>query len=217
MTRQIYKKMIYKKSKLGFTLIETMVSIFIFSILALGVTTLFTNIFKSSRNQLTSVNNIDSARAITSNFVNQIRIASVGNDGGYPINQASDTQIIFYSSYGQSSGILARIRYFLSGKTLKEGIIIPTGNPLAYNSAQEKIITVQSNVISTGQPIFFYYDGNYIGSSSTPPLAQPVNVNLVKYVLISMNILRQVSAISTSTFNVSAGASIRNLKTNLGN
>jgi prepilin-type N-terminal cleavage/methylation domain-containing protein len=216
MIQQIFNKKIKIKIT-GFTLTETMVAISIFTILAFGVSTLFSHIFISSRNRLTSISNIDSARTVATNFINEIRIASIGNDGGYPLNQASDSQIIFYSNYGQNPGVIAKIRYYLNENILNKGITIPTGSPLTYNSAQEKITMAQDNIINTGQPIFYYYDGNYNGSSSTPPLAQPINVNLVKYVAINMDILRQSSTISTSTFTVSAGASIRNLKTNLGN
>ncbi len=211
--RSIHNK---KKFKTGFTLVETMMVIVIFTILALGVNALVTNLFMNANNSSASIGTVDSAGIVAGNFVNQIRNASVGNDGGYPINQASTTQIIFYSSYGQSSGILAKIRYYVNGGTLYEGIIIPTGSPLTYNSASEKIIPVQNNIANTGAPIFYYYDGNYAGISSTLPLVQPVNVTQVKYVLITMNILKKTTALSTSTFSVSAGASIRNLKTNLG-
>lgn len=202
------------KKESGFTLIETMVAIFIFTILALGVSSLFTNIFTNSNGRFAAISDIDQAQMVATNFTNEIRIASTGNAGDYPINQASDTQIIFYSSYKQSTGIVARIRYYLSGKTLYKGVVIPSGSPLSYNLSQEKIQDVQNDVSNGGKPIFYYYDGNYNGSST--PLVQPVNVNQVKYVIMNMNILKQPNT-STTTFNISAGASIRNLKTNLGN
>ena len=200
--------------KHGFTLIETLVVIFIFSILAVGVTTLFTHIFVNSKNQLISMDNVDYANSAVSNFTNELRVAAVGNNGSFPLAQASDTQIIFYSTYKQTPGIVARFRYFLATSTLLEGLIVPTGSPLTYNLAQEKVVTVQNNIANTGEAIFYYYDGDYTGSST--PFAQPINVNRVKYVRISLNILKQSPTVSTSTFTVSAGTSIRNLKTNLG-
>jgi prepilin-type N-terminal cleavage/methylation domain-containing protein len=201
--------------KRGFTLVETIVVIFIFTILALGATTLFTHIFISSRDKLYSMDNIDYARMVATNFTNEIRVASVGSTGTYPLNQADNSQIIFYSNYKQSPGIVARIRYYLTGSALYKGVVIPSGSPLSYNLALEKIQKVQDNIMNTGQPLFYYYDGNYNGSST--PFTQPINVNLVKYVRINLDIFTQGNTTATTTFNVSAGASIRNLKTNLGN
>ena len=66
-----------------------------------------------------------------------------------------------------------------------------------------------------GNPLFSYYDGNYNGSGS--PLSQPVNINVIRFVKINLTVLKDVTPNSTNTFTVTAGASIRNLKTNLGN
>jgi prepilin-type N-terminal cleavage/methylation domain-containing protein len=214
----LYTKRNTKKYQSAFTLIETLLVIAVFTILAFGVNTLVSYMFMNSINRTNSLGNIDTAGIVATNFINEIRDASVGNDGGYPLNQASTTQIIFYTNYGQSAGILAKIRYFISGTTLKKGVTIPTGTPLAYNSAQEKISTVQNGLVSTSTTaIFYYYDGNYSGSTSTPPLTQPVNVTQVKYILMTLTILKKDTNLSTSTFIVNAGASVRSLKTNLGN
>jgi prepilin-type N-terminal cleavage/methylation domain-containing protein len=211
------KNNIKRKTNLvcGFTLIETLTVIFIFSILVLGISELSKVIFKDIKQNMSSLGDLDNARAVASNFTNEIRTASYGNDGGYPLYQVNNSQIIFYSNYGQSNGIVAKIRYFLVDDTLKKGIIIPTGSPLNYNSSLEKIITIQDDITNGNTPIFYYYNGNYEGSSSTSPLSQPVNVNQVKYILIKMNILKENTNLSDDAFTVSAGASIRNLKTNL--
>jgi prepilin-type N-terminal cleavage/methylation domain-containing protein len=205
----------YLNKKNGFTLTETIVVIFIFTLLSVGITTLFTHIFINSRERLISIDNIDQARLVANSFTNEIRVASVGNDGSYPINQAGDNQVIFYSNYGQAAGIISRIRYYSATSTLYKGVTIPTGSPLTYNLNTEKITTVQNNMISTTTPIFYYYDGNYTGSST--PLTQPVNVNQIKYVRINLNVYKQSTSTDNTIFNISTGASIRNLKTNLGN
>ena len=204
-----------KKNSTGFTLVETIVVIFIFTLLAVGVTTLFTHIFVSSRDRLSSLDNVDQARLLATNFTNEIRVATTGQTGAFALGQADNTQIIFYSNYGQSAGVIARLRYYLTGSLLYKGVTLPTGNPLTYNLAQEQVQVKQADVINNGQPLFYYYDGNYMGSST--PLVQPVNVNQVKYVQLNLNILKKTTTAATSTFNVRAGSSIRNLKDNLGN
>lgn len=204
--------------KTGFTLTETIVVIFIFTLLAVGTTNLFTHIFINSQNRLLSLDSIDQAKIVTTNFSNEIRTASVGADGSAPVNQASDYQITFYSDYGQATGVVAKIHYYLATTTssikLYKAVTIPSGSPLAYNPSDEKILLAQSN-ISTSTPVFYYYDGNYNGSST--PLTQPVNINDIKFVRINLNILKQTERNSTGTFTASAGATIRSLKDNLGN
>lgn len=200
----------------GFTLVETIVVIAIFTLLALGVNTLFTHIFISSSDRMNAINNIDQASAVAARFINEIRVASTGTDGSYALNQASDQQIIFYSNYGQSSSsTVARIRYYSATSTLYKGVTVPTGTPPTYNLGTEKITVIQNQIVNSGQPLFYYYDGNFTGSSTA--LTQPVNINQVKYVRINFNVLKRDTRTGTTTFTVSAGSSIRNLKTNLGN
>jgi len=66
-----------------------------------------------------------------------------------------------------------------------------------------------------GNPLFSYYDSNYNGSGN--PLTQPVNINVIRFIKINLTVLKDVTPTGSGTFTVSSGASIRNLKTNLGN
>jgi hypothetical protein len=66
-----------------------------------------------------------------------------------------------------------------------------------------------------GNPLFSYYDGTYNGTGNA--LSQPVNINVVRFIKINLTVLKDAVQNGTSTFTVTAGASIRNLKTNLGN
>lgn len=160
------------------------------------------------------MDNIDYANAVGANFTNEIRIAQVGSDGAYPIGQAEDKQIIFFSSYRQPVGQVARIHYYLTDNTLYKGVTLPTGDPLTYNLISEKVQAVQNNIVNDASPIFYYYDGNYTGSSTS--LLQPVNINQIKYVKINLNILKQNTRTDTTVFSIIAGSAVRNLKNNLG-
>lgn len=204
-----------KRNIFGFTLIETMVVISIFTILSLGATLLMKNIIKSTRQNNFSLENADKTRYAAFNFTNEIRSASIGVDGAYPITQAGDNQITFYSSYGNKDGLVNKIRYFISDGELKKGIIEPSGTPLSYSSLNEKVVTVTNDLQNGDTPLFYYYDSDYNGDSY--PLIQPVNINLIRYVKINMIILKQTEEYSNNTFTVNSGAAIRNLKTNLEN
>ena len=200
----------------GFTIIELLISVSVFAFLVISVAMLFTNVFSGSKQGLLAVDNIDQARFFSSRFINEIRNATTGVDGAYSLNTAEPTQIIFYSTIANGGSTIYRIRYYLSGTTLYKGTVAPSGNPLSYNLAQEVIKPVQNDASSGATPVIFtYYNDSYDGS--TTPLPQPVNVTMVKFVKIDLNILKQTNQGASDVFSISEGAAIRNLKTNLGN
>ncbi len=206
-----------KRTSYGFTLVETLVTVFIFGIVMIVTARLLIVIFTNSTADPNALNAVDQAQSAASNFVNQIRGAAYGNDGSYPITEASSTEIIFFSPYGSAgSTTVDRIRYYLASSTLYEGVTTPSGSPGSYNLANEKVSAIVNHVSGSGtSTIFFYYNGSYAGTSTA--LSQPVNVNQVTYVGITLSILNQEVSNSTTTSVISTGAAIRNLKTNLGN
>lgn len=199
----------------GFTIIELLVSIAIFSVLIAITVTVLANVFFNSSQQFFALSNIDNAELVSNRFVNELRNATTGADGSYALSVADNNQIIFYSKGATSGATVDRIDYYFSGNTLYEGIVVPTGSPLSYNLASESKTIVQNDVAnSPSNPVFTYYDGNYSGSGS--PFSQPVNVNLVTFVKINLTIQNQVQQGSSTSFSISTGAAMRNVKTNLG-
>lgn len=204
-----------KSIQTGFTLIETIMTIFIFSIIMLGTSLMLKYILENNRQQPMVIDNIYQARRVADNFVKELRNATHGANGAYPVNQASDTQIIFFSTAIRNNGTISRVRYYISNNTLYKGITDPTGNPLDYNIANEVITTLTTKMSLGANPLFYYYDGNYNGEGV--PLESPVNLNQIKFIKINLTVLKELTKTSNTTFIVSAGVSIRNLKDNLGN
>lgn len=199
----------------GFTLVEVIVTIAVFTVFIFGVSTILSDIFTKSNQQLSSLSNIDQARSVLSTFTNEIRNAVTGSDGSYPLNQAGENQIIFYSNFGAPNSAIERMRYYISGGALYKGIVLPAGSPLSYNLSSETTRVVVSGVSNGSFPAFYYYDGNYNGTGNA--LVQPVNINQVRFVKISLMVSNQITPTDTSTFPISAGAAIRSVKDNLGN
>ena len=199
----------------GFTLIELLITISIFIVLIFAVAVMLNDIFVNSDQQLSSMDNIDQARLALSTFTNEIRNATTGSDGSYPLNQAGESQIIFYSNFRTSNATIARIRYYVSGNTLYKGIVLPTGSPLTYNLSSESVKPIAVGISNQSSPAFYYYDGDYNGNSNA--LSQPVNINQVRFIKINLMVLNQITPNDTSAFSISAGATIRSVKDNLGN
>lgn len=193
-----------------------LVTIAIFTMVLIGISSLLRVLFTNSTTDPNALNAVDEAQSAASNFVSQVRDATYGNDGSYPLGEASTTEIIFYSPYGSSgSSVVDRIRYFVASSTLYEGVTAPSGSPMSYNLANEKISTIVPHMAGVGtSTVFFYYNGTYAGTSS--PLSQPINLNQVTYIGIEMSVQLQEVRGSTASSVISTGATIRNLKTNLG-
>jgi prepilin-type N-terminal cleavage/methylation domain-containing protein len=205
-----------QKRMRGFTLIEMLITIVVYGLIMLASTSLFRLIYVDNSTNPLALNAVDQAENVATTFTNEVRDAATGNDGSYPLNQASSTQIIFFSPYDSlSSTTVYRIRYYVASSTLYKGVIIPSGSPATYNTNTETIKAVLSGLSLGTTSLFSYYTGTYGGT--TTPLAQPVNINQVTYVSINLIALLQEVQNATNTFSVTTGATIRNLKTNLGN
>lgn len=98
--------------KTGFTLIETLISIVVFT-LALGA--VMGGIWMLYRTQSYTWQQsvaVDEARKGVETMVREIREAKQGDDGSYPIELAADKEFIFYSDIDKD-GAVERVRYFL--------------------------------------------------------------------------------------------------------
>ena len=204
-----------KFGKPGFTLVEAIMTIAIFSLLAYGIIGLVSNVLLGGNRQQLLLAGSDQARKIAFNIMRELRNATTSNVGAYPIEQAGSQQLVFYSN-ADTDPDLERINYYLLNNKLYRGIINPSGNPLTYNPATEQVTVVQNDVANGARPLFNYYDGSYNGVSENP-LSQPVNVTQVKYVKVTLYVTNRGGLTSQNSFFVTTGGTIRNLKTNLGN
>jgi type II secretory pathway pseudopilin PulG len=197
------------KKELGFTLVETLIGVSIFVMISVALTFFARNIWVYNIYIGASLNNADTIRQTLKTMTSEIRSASAANTGSYAVNQATATSFIFYSDI-YDNGLKERVRYFLNGNLLQKGVTIPTGNPLDYNLANEKITTLLSSV--TSATIFNYYDTNYDGT--TAALTFPVDVSVVRLIKVTINIDKDPNrAPITTTF--STQVSLRNVKDNL--
>jgi type II secretory pathway pseudopilin PulG len=151
------------KGSWGFTLVETIIVVGITAALMGGVTLLFKNIFVDSRQESKATGTIDQARLITSTFVNEIRNATYGVDGSFPIVSANSAGISFFTTY-HSNGSVNRIDYAQSGGTLNKTVAAPTGTPPAYGAGTTHIALPAAIFPSVS---FSYYDGSFTGFSTS--------------------------------------------------
>ena len=200
----------------GVTLVEFLIAMAVGLLIMAAAVGTVAKIFSLTIQQPLAIGTVDKTRIVTNTFLNEIRGATTAGDGSYPLTLASSTAIIFYTPYGSYDGSIQKVRYFISSGILYKGTTKPTGTPPTYPVANEQIIPLTPLASSTAT-IFTYYDGNYTGATTSVPLTQPVSIAQVTYVQMALTVFTKDSRTGTSTFTMTAGATPRNLKTNLGN
>lgn len=196
----------------GYTLVELLVVVFIFSLITVSLSRFTSDIFTLNFFLQGSLNAQIDLRHIVKVMVTDIREAGPSALGAYPIALASTSAMTFYTD-ADNDGVRDQVRYFISSGSLKRGVTAPSGNPLTYNIANEKLVTLASNIVSSSTlPLFQYYPSSYSGTTS--PLAIPVDVPSIRLVKITVIIDKDPNR-SPSTIITSSQVNIRNLKDNL--
>ena len=165
----------------GVTLIELLVAMFIMSLVVTAGFMLQNDIFKLNKILFGQLSAQGEAQQALRQFTSDMRTAVPSSTGSYPIAQASTSSITFYANV-DSDTLVERIRYFASSTTLKRGVLKPSGSPLVYNSASEKITDLVHGIANGTTSMFNYFDSTYTGAATNTPLAQPVATQLIRLV-----------------------------------
>lgn len=193
----------------GFTLMETLITMGIFTLIIGALTLLARNVWTYNAFLSHGLTDTNAGRQVLKSAVAEIRTASTADTGAYTISQATASLFTFYSNI-DSDILKEKIRYYVTGTTLYKGVTKPSGSPLSYNPANEKISTLATNL--TTNAIFSYYNKNYAGS--TAALTFPVNVAEIRLIKITLTIDQDPNR-SPLPRTFTTQVSIRNLKDNL--
>ncbi len=193
----------------GFTLVELLISMAIASMI-LGLVTKFTlDISGASTTYGQSVLTHQTVALAAKRLTDQISSAAQSAQGSYPILSASPTSLTLYTDIDADS-VVDQVRYFLSGTTLRMGVIAPSGNPLVYNPSSENISDLVDDIVSQpGVDLFSYYDTTYTGSQSS--LAYPIDVSKIGLVRITLTTDRDTTT-EPGPLTTSLVIDIRNLR-----
>src|SRR3990167_2577518 len=156
------------KKQNGFTIAELIVSLAILTMIAIIITTFQQDIFVVNRGLVVQLKAQDDARKTVETMLTEMRGMSFSELGGYPIEEAEESSIIFYSDIDNDS-VVERIRYFIDGSNLKKGIVEPTGDPLEYVIENEVVSVVAENLTSQTEPLFGYFNRTYAGEEEEAP------------------------------------------------
>jgi type II secretory pathway pseudopilin PulG len=189
----------------GFTLIETLTVVTLTIVLLGALTAIIVFFYRTNSSVVEQSDAISSARRGIEKGVRDIREATYGEDGSYPVVAASTSTLTFFSDKDQDTQV-ERVRFALVGTTLYRYTIEPSGSPLGY-TASETVETVSDNVRNDAFDvnIFSYSDINGGQLSETP---DPIDIASVTITLIvNVNPNR-----APEEFTLTGTANLRNVR-----
>ena len=200
-------------SKNGFSLVEVIIALGIFTLLGLTAVWFFVDSLRMSRvigDQLAAQTE---GRRVLREILDEVRRAEPSSIGAYPIEAATTNTFIFFANV-DADNYRERVRYWISGTDLFRGSIKPSGVPLQYLPQDEQVVTLAHDIANSrlNLPLFTYYDQYYRGAQ--PPLAQPVTTTDIRVVQIEFELEKNPNQIPVPV-RVRSSVMIRNLKANL--
>lgn len=190
----------------AFTLIETVVVVGILSVVGLGLLTMIAYFYRSNAYVLEQVSALDSAQRGVERSFTALREASYGEDGSYPVASAATSSVVFYSDIDGDTPV-EKVRLYISGTTLYQGVTNASGNPPSYSGQPESTYTLATWVKNaTSTPAFRYFDSAGLELTGTVDL---VSVASVRTRLdVDLNPLR-----APNILILEESATLRNLRT----
>ena len=198
-------------ARLGFTLIELIIALGIFTASVTILATYVVQGYTANRFAIETSDAIEYARRGIQAMAKEVREARFAENGDFPIVAAAAQSLIFYSDIDSDQSI-EKVRYFLQGTTLLKGKIEPVGTPATYPAGNETMTTVAEYVRNGSAAVFTYYGGLYPAVGT--PLSTPTDPNLVKLVTLHLEINIDPNT-APKFFALDEAIQVRNLKENL--
>lgn len=194
-------------SSSGLTLVELLVTIALTSVVVLALGFLIQYFYKTNAYVLEQSRAVESARRSVENAMADLREASYGADGSYPISAAATSSVTFHADIAGDSAV-EKVRYYLSSAILYRGTTEPNAAS-SYADQPETTTLVVDNIRNgaSAEDLFSYY--NRDGEQ----LVAPVNLSQVASVRIT--VLADVNPNrAPNVYTLRGSATIRNLKPN---
>jgi prepilin-type N-terminal cleavage/methylation domain-containing protein len=193
----------------GFTLVETIVVVALFTIISLAVLESIVMFYRVNWYTIAQADQVSTARQGMDQLVRDLREMTFSDDGTFPLVVTEGYRVGFYSDIDRDDSV-EYVEYRLSTSTvLEKRIYNATGTPPVYHSTgtPDSLYTVseyvQNNLQST--PVFVYYEINGNPATATTTITD------IRYVELS--IIVNIDPIrDPGEFMLRSSASLRNLK-----
>ncbi|MDP3402937.1 MAG: hypothetical protein Q8S35_03230 [bacterium] len=189
----------------GFTLMEMVVVIGLTGLVGVGLLSMISYFYRSNAYLLEATSAVDSASRGVNESLALLRAASYGEDGSYPLMAAATSSVTFYAN-GDADHSIERIRLYLSGGVLYQGVTNAGGNPPSYTGQTEStsiIATWVKNDVAT--PVFRYFDSDGV------ELTGSINIAAVRTIRARLDVDINPQR-APNILTIEGGATLRNLR-----
>ncbi len=192
----------------GFTFIEMIVVVAMFTILSLTVTSTIVQFYKTNAYAVAQSSEVQSASHAMKLVIRDIREATYADNGSFPVVSASSNNFVFFSDIDRDNSV-ERVEYVLVGTKLMKYITNAAGSPLSYSGTPSETHTISEFIrnIAQATPTFRYFDSTDTEISGS---------DVTEIVSVGVGIIVNVDPNrSPGLFTLTSHATLRNLKDNL--
>jgi type II secretory pathway pseudopilin PulG len=186
-------------------MIEVVVAIGIIALITVAITQSVIMFYRVNRVAFEEAYQIRSAERGLQVMVRDLREATYGDDGAYPLGAIASSSITFYADLDRSNPI-EKVEYKLIGKSLYRTVTNSTGNPPTYtgNKATSTVSEYVRN-FEENAPLIRYFDAAGAEVTNASDIARVVSV--------SINLVVDITPVhAPGEFTLRSGATLRNLR-----
>jgi prepilin-type N-terminal cleavage/methylation domain-containing protein len=197
--------------KSGFTLVETIMVVSIYTILLLVISTSIYNLYQANGYTIEQSYEIDHARRGLQTWLKDAREMTYADDGTFPIAVIEPHRVGFYSDIDSEPSV-EYVEYVMATTTLYKNIYKAAGSPPVYNLVTPYRVETLSEYVQNltqSTSTFMYLDTNGVQLTATSSLLTDVRY-LEARVIVNIDPLK-----SPGEFLLRSGVAPRNLKDNL--
>ena len=192
-------------SKRGMTFIEAIVWIAVFLSAMWAIVGSILSFYRANTYTLEQAQAVSDARRSIERVVMTLREANYSSQGAYPIISMSTSSISFYADI-DGDPLIERVRFFVSGTELRQGVIDPSGDPPAY-TAPETVTTIAQYVRNEEQHVDMFHFFDAAGAA----VNVMTNVIAVRFVRIDTVVNVSVAKLPNELL-MRSSATLRNLR-----
>ncbi len=187
------------------SIVEMLVAISIIAVITVVIAQSVIAFYRSNRVAFEESYQIRSAERGVQVLVRDLREATYGDNGAYPLAAIASSSITFYADVDRTSPV-EQIHYEVSGTRLTRTVVSSAGVPPVYNGAiSTSTVSDYVRNFDDNASMFRYYDAEGVEVVSNADIADVVSV--------SVTVIVDITPIhSPGEFTLKSGATIRNLR-----
>ena len=189
----------------GMTFIEMLIVLAIASVITVAIADSVLYFYRANGSSLEESYQIQSGQNGMGALVHDLREATYGDDGSYPLASIASSSVTFYADVDRDLSV-ERVHYELNGTQLTRTVTNATGTPPTYTGpAATSTVSNYVRNFSDNVPVFTYYDKD--GVQVTDP------AHIADITSVTINIIVDVTQLHLpGEFTLRSGATLRNLR-----